>query len=99
MPQLTIALQSGFDGDTVVVTVDGAQVMRRQGISTDTRVSLAAQHELTVHAGPTEIAVELPDRRLSSSVKLNVTADMHLGVSVDGVEISFRESSQAFGYL
>jgi hypothetical protein len=99
MPQLSIALQSGFDDDTVVISVDGAQVLRRRGVSTDTRVSLAAKHDVTVDDGSTRVEVALPERGLSSSVTLTITGDTHVGVSVDGGEIRFRESSQAFGYL
>jgi hypothetical protein len=98
MPELRIALHHGFDDDTVLITVDGAQVFRREGVSTDMRVSLAAQHVMTVDEGPVEVEVSLPAKGLTASETLSVTGDLSLGVSIEGDEIHFRQSSQRFGY-
>jgi len=98
MPQLRIALHDGFDGDTVVITVNGTQVFRREGVSTDYRVSLAGQHEVTVDEGPVMVEVALPERQISSSENLAMTGDLSLGVSLEGTDIRFRQSSERFGY-
>ena len=51
MPTLRIALHDGFDNESVVITVNGTQVFRREGVSRTTS-QLAAQHEMTVDEGP-----------------------------------------------
>jgi hypothetical protein len=59
---LRIDLREGFSGDTVVVRAGGRELLRREGVSTDYSVGLAASLELDVPEGVPEVEVELPER-------------------------------------
>jgi hypothetical protein len=96
---LHVALQDGFSNDAVSIKVNGREVFRRDGVSTRTQIGLAAAHEMSVDEGSATVEVDLPDRRLSSATTIAVTGDVYLGVSVDGQNLKFVQSSQLFGYL
>jgi hypothetical protein len=99
MPVLRIDLRDGFADDAVVVRVDGREVLRRDSLSTRTQVGLA--HSLTVEAaGAVAVEVALPKRHLSETIRLEVAAPRHLGVSIGRDGRLMHEISDApFRYL
>lgn len=83
MPPITIDLRDGFVRDTVIIRVDGQEVCRDDSVSTRTQIGLAKR--ITVEAeGVIGVEVEIPTRRLSTTVDVEATAPRHLGISIGG---------------
>lgn len=68
MPTLHLDLREGFNNDTVVVRLDGREVYRRSGLSTNYSVGLADRVEIETPEGEVEIEVALPDRGIASTI-------------------------------
>ena len=51
MPRLHIALQEGFAGDPVSISVDGREIYRKDGVRTRTQIGLADSIETTHDQG------------------------------------------------
>lgn len=99
MSRLSISLEEGFTGETVVVSVNGAEVYRRDHVKTKLQIGLAEQFELEVQDGPASIEVTLPAKQLSGRSDVDVAGELYVGVNVEGNEIRFRHSSHTFGYV
>jgi len=99
MSRLTISLEEGFTGDAVVVSVNGAEVYRRDGVKTKLQIGLADQFETDVQDGPANIEVTLPTKQISGRTGVDAGGELYVGVSVEGNEIRFRHSSHTFGYV
>lgn len=106
---LHLALQDGFDSDSVVVVVGEHEVYRHDDVRTDARIGLATSFEAAIPAEPVTVTVRLPRRDVDGSQELPGTqADgsagqtdslVYLGVSyVDG-GLRFRASAAPFGYV
>ncbi|MEN8376598.1 MAG: hypothetical protein ABFS34_14215 [Gemmatimonadota bacterium] len=97
--RLHVALQDGFDDEPVLVRVDGEEVYRREAVRTDYRISLADSFDHPVPDDSVMLEVTLPRRGLSDSLRVDVGATPHVGIScVDGA-IRWRPSSEPFGYV
>jgi hypothetical protein len=70
MPKLGLHFQGGFDGDEVVVTVGGREVLRRAGLRTRKVVGLAARAEVEVPDGPWTVAIALPGRGIEKRLEI-----------------------------
>ena len=100
MPQLRIDLQDGFDGDTVVVTVNGEEIFREQGVRTKTQVGAARYVKMEVEIGATTVMVTLPERGLTEMFELDITGPTFLGVSLQpGDTLTHCVQSTPFRYL
>jgi hypothetical protein len=97
MATLNIALEEGFDNDRVIVSVNGKR-FERNGVTTKLQIGLAEQFETNVADGTVTIDVDLPDRPLNGSYKLDATDMVYAGISAEGQTLRFRHSSQLFGY-
>jgi len=97
MATLNIALEEGFDNDRVLVSVNGKQ-FERSGVTTKMQIGLAEQFETHVGDGGVTIDVDLPERSLKGSYKLDATDMVYLGISVEEKALHFRHSLQLFGY-
>ena len=101
MPTFKIDLQEGFDGDRVVIRVDGRPVYDKQGVSTRMQIGLADSVQVET-GSEAELAVQLPDKGLEGTVKLFVEETPNVGVSVEGEVVRFKfppEGQVMFGYL
>jgi hypothetical protein len=96
---LRVDLQDGFDGDEVIVKVDGQVAYHEQDVSTLTVIGRAATFTVDEAAPDVDVEVELPERQLRDSFRVDVTATPHLGVSVIGGQLTHRLSTEAFGYM
>ncbi len=99
MATLVIDLQEGFDGDVVVIMVDGREVFRKAGVRTRYQIGLAESVRPEVTAGRHRVAVELPDRGLSGEVELDAAATPHLAVSAQGDRLVLTLAAEPFRYL
>ena len=82
MATLAIHLQDGFSGDTVVVSVDGEEIARREGVTTDLRLSRADVVEIEVADGESTVAVALPERGLSAELALPLAGEVAVAANV-----------------
>ena len=96
---LHVALQDGFDDDTVVVRVNDEEVFRQEGLSTDYRISLAEDFEVPRAEGPLRLEVELPDRDLAGALDIDAEGTVYVAVSVEEGALTFRLSDAPFGYM
>ena len=95
---LHIALQDGFDDDTVEVRIDGRTVYRRVGVTTLTQISRADAFDVEVD-GPANVEISLPGRNVSTVVSVpERPAGTYLGVSVLRDALVHRLSEEPFGY-
>ena len=69
MPSLRVDLLEGFNGDTVVVRVDGREVERRDGVRTNYSVGIAGRLEVDVPAHAAQVELILPERELSCGIE------------------------------
>jgi hypothetical protein len=99
MALLQIALQDGFEGDAVVVQVNGETVLDQTGVRTQHQVGAAAFVEKEVPAGAIQLRILLPERRVDETLALRVAGDTFVGLSVTPAgPIEHRISSIPFGY-
>ena len=95
---LTIALQDGFENDSVVVTVAGDVVIEETGFRTDQRIGLAYAIDVPLPDRAVVIDVQVPTRSLHASHELPTTTATSVGISLLDNEIVFRSSPTPFGY-
>jgi hypothetical protein len=95
-----VALEEGFDDDTVIVEVNGRQVFEGEGVSTRTQIGLATSFEVEVDdESEAVVAVRATSQRATGRMRHPVGDRLHVGVSVQGGDIVFRTSEEPFGYL
>ena len=98
MPLLHIALQEGFTGEPVAITIDGREIYRKDQVRTRPQIGHADTIETTHDAGPARI--EIRARGTSSTITESLTGDLYLAVSIatDG-RIAHHASTQPFRYM
>jgi len=96
---LTVDLQDGFEGDEVIVRVDGKPVYHEPQVSTLTMIGRATGFTAETSQSPVDVEVDLPKRQLTDRFSVDVTATPHVGISVSGDQLTHRLSSEAFGYM
>lgn len=77
---INVALQDGFDDDTVVIRVDAAEAYHGEGVTTRTQISHAADMQLDVPDGPFTLEVDVPTRGLRETFTLD--PDTHPNVAL-----------------
>ncbi len=100
MASLGIDLQDGFRDDTVVVRVDGIVASRESGVTTRTSIGLARSLTLELDGAFVQLEIELPDREICESFKIDLARPTFIGVSLtlDG-ELTMRREFRPFGYV
>ncbi len=96
---LVIDLQEGFEGDAVVVCLDGREVFRKAEVRTRYQISRAESIKLEAVPGRTAVAVSLPDKGIKDEITIDVQATPFLGVSLEAGVLVFKPSSEFFRYL
>jgi hypothetical protein len=79
---INVALQDGFDGDTVVIRVDGVEAYRRDGLTTRTQISYADDTQLDVPDGPFELEVVVPTRGVEKRFRLDPHTHPNVSLSL-----------------
>lgn len=98
MPLLHVALQEGFEGEPVVISVNGREIFRGDHVKTRTQIGLAASVDETLAAGNAIIDVQAGGAR--TQIHAPLSEDLYLGISLTrDKQIVYRESAQAFGYV
>lgn len=98
MTALRIALQDGFEGDPVVVKVNGKEVFKQENVKTKRQIGKAASFEVEVEEGSANVEVSLPLKNLSETIAFKVSGEVYLGVSIAEGKIEHRASSEPFRY-
>ena len=98
-PVLSIALQDGFEQESVIVSVNGKEVYRNEALQTDYRISLAASFETPLPNSPVTIAIKLPKQSITDSLQFNADTTVYVGISWLEGRLLFKTSETPFGYL
>jgi hypothetical protein len=80
--QIQVALQDGFDGDEVVIRVDGAEAYRGEQVTTRTQISHAADTELEVPDAPFTLEVDVPTRDVNETFQLDPRTHPNVALSL-----------------
>jgi hypothetical protein len=80
--QINVALQDGFDADTVLIRVDGAEVYRGEQLTTRTQISHAADMQLDVPDRPFTLEVDVPTRRVHEAIEVDPHAHPNVALSL-----------------
>lgn len=99
MGLLHIALQEGFEDETVVIRVAGKEVFRKDNVRTKLQIGFADSLEVNVEESPITIEIEVAARNLTESIEVEAPNTVYLGLSLIGGEIRHRISSEPFGYV
>ena len=99
MALLHIALQEGFEDETVVIRVAGKDAFRKDNVRTKLQIGLADSFDTNVEEGPVSIEIEVPSKGLSRSIELQVPNTVYLGVSIIAGKIEYKISHEPFGYV
>ncbi len=95
--RLTVDLQDGFDGVTVVVIVNGRTVAELESVTTDEMLGLAESVEVEIPEGSTELTVRVGDE-LEGDVAFDADGERFVGVSLTGGRLVTNVSEEPFGY-
>lgn len=97
---LTLALQEGFDDDTVLITAGGRTLQRLEHVSTRNQIGLARELSLIAPAGVAALEIVLPDKGIVHAVPLGAEDGLHYGASIDAAgTVDVRRSPEPFGYV
>lgn len=98
MQELLVILQDGFDGDEVALTVNGKEARRDKDVTTRMLLGMAAEVSLELPAKGATIGVEVPNRKLSGSLKVHGKPKSLL-VSIEDGELVLREGTGREAFL
>jgi hypothetical protein len=79
---INVALQDGFDGDTVVIRVDGETAFRGEGVTTRTQISHADDMQLDVPNGAFTLDVDVPTRGVQETFQLDPHTHPNVALSL-----------------
>ena len=79
---ISVALQDGFDGDTVVIRVEGVDAYHGEHVTTRTQISHAADMQLEVPDGPFTMDVDVPTRGVHGNFSLDPDAHPNVALSL-----------------
>ncbi|CAN5154150.1 hypothetical protein BH20ACT9_BH20ACT9_02600 [soil metagenome] len=97
---LHVALEEGFDGEEVVVLVDGREVFSCAAVRTRLQIGLARSFDVEVAPGPHAVECRLRTRGSTVVHHVEVAGAAWVGVSLarDGAA-QWRVASEPFGYV
>ncbi len=98
MATLSIHLQEGFTGDTVLIDVNGKEVFHEEDVRTKLLLGYAAIIDVEVEQPPAQVTIELPEKELSSCIPVPIMGATYLGISLEDDEVSSMISQKPFGY-
>jgi hypothetical protein len=99
MVALNVALGEGFDGDSVVVEVNGSRVFERDGVSTRTQIGLAESFEVPVDEDVAVLEIRVISRGAVGRIECPIADRPYVDISLEGDDVVFKTSKEPFGYL
>ena len=98
MSAVVIDLQDGFDGETVILQVDGNEVFRDTDVRTRYQIGLAHTVNLDLAPGPHLLSVALPNRALTATAEFDPGQTGNIGISRLDNRLDINLSDQPFLY-
>jgi len=98
MTTLRIALQDGFEGDAVVVSVNGKQVFDQESVKTKRQIGNARSFDVEIDEETANVEISLPLRKLSERITVKMDGKVFLGVSIARNRIEHKISAEPFHY-
>jgi len=98
MYTLEIDLQEGFDGDQVVIEINGKESFRQENVSTKLLLGYAETKAFPLPPGETTVTISLPQKKQTTTINLNLEANTYLGVSVTPAGLEYILSDKPFFY-
>jgi hypothetical protein len=99
MINLTIDLQDGFVDDTVILLVNGEEILQKEHVSTKILYGFADSVTTEVEKGSVSIEIKVKTKDIAKTILLNKVSDStYLGISIVNGMIQYIESSKPFGY-
>ena len=98
MAVLEIHLQEGFDGDEVVVLLDGREVFSGESVTSNALLGLAETITLETDTEGHEVTVELPRHGLSGHASVPASERCYVGASRSAGQLEMTVSAEPFGY-
>ncbi len=95
---LGIDLQDGFSDDTVVVEINGKEVLRIEHVQTSGPTGFAHAFTARVETGMVSVIVRLITRNLERVLNFHVSKNRYLGFSVVDGFIDHIFSDVPYGY-
>ena len=96
---LHIALQDGFRQNGVTITVDGRTVYDKSGIATDLRISRADEVDVEGVAAKVRVGVVVSPGHVTATWDHDAQASPYLAISLEGGQLRFTASQEAFRYM
>ena len=84
MAIVEIHLQDGFEGDEVVVLMDGREVFSSESVTSQALLGLAETITLEADTAGHEVTVELPRRGVSGNTSVPASERSYVGVTRQG---------------
>lgn len=79
---INVALQDGFEGDDVLIRVDGDEAFRGEDVTTRTQISHAADAQLEVPDGPFTLEVDVPTQEVRETFQLDPRSQPNVAISL-----------------
>ena len=99
MHPLHIALQDGFQGQHVRISVNGQSVFDRPGVTTDLRISRADAVDVSAPAQRVRIEATVDPGGVSGATEVDVVATPHVAIDFVGGSLRFKVSAEPFAYM
>jgi hypothetical protein len=100
MATLAIHLQEGFNDDTVILQINGAEVFRKEKVKTKLMLGLADDSFQTeVRPGSISLEVAVPTRNITAAIPLEADMDTYVGISIVNNRIEYKIQREPFGYM
>ena len=95
---LHVALRDGFHNDTVTIRVNGKEVYRKSGVTTDLTISFADSVEVPIDGGTARLDVAV-DGGQARSEEITVAETPFVAVRIVGARMEFRKSKEQIPML
>lgn len=100
MVEIPVDLQDGFKDDTVVISVEGRELLRDEAVSTRFQIGRAKSGKLQVPEGRIVLTIEVPTRNLRGTATVDTAKAQFVGISLTTQgKLQVRVQDQPFGYL
>ena len=76
--------QDGFANDIIILKINGEEVLKKDDVSSDLRISLAESFTIEVPHGQTQLEIIVPTRNLSISKTIMIDSEgqKYIGISI-----------------
>jgi len=97
--------QDGFNNDTIILKINGNEAFKKQGVTTDLRLSLAESFNTEILNGEVKLDLIIPTRNLSISQTFSINSEKFFAISIinhnntENPKVEFKELKEPPFYL